>query len=89
MKTLHLHLKFEYFDAIMIGEKKYEYRLASKWLNKLKKNKYDFISLYRGYQKVNKKTLLTVPYLGFHIEKIKHVHFGEKYVSVCALKIVI
>jgi len=49
-KKLHLHLNFEYFDAINRGEKRLEFRLAEKWKRKLDKGQYAYIRLWRYSQ---------------------------------------
>jgi ASC-1-like (ASCH) protein len=49
-KTLHLVLKYQWFDKIKSGEKTIEYRRASDYWKKRIKN-IDIISFRRGYQK--------------------------------------
>ena len=62
MKTLHLNLKRKWFDMILSGEKKEEYRvISSYWLNRIGKplepiDKYQFkefdsITFSNGYAK--------------------------------------
>ena len=88
MNALHLHVNFEYFDAIKRGEKKQEYRLASKWKRKLDAGLYSEIRIYRGYQKaVEGDTLLIFPWRGFSIETITHKHFNNEPVEVCAIRL--
>ena len=87
MKVLHLHLKFEYFDAIKNGQKHFEYRLASKWQKKLDANNYTHVRLYRGYQKASSATVIDRIYSGYrHITKT-HKHFGKDPVEVCAIDV--
>lgn len=86
-KTLHLHLKYRYFDAIKRGEKQFEYRLASKWQDRLGSARYTHIRLYRGYQKASPETVIDAPYVGYILEVIKHEHFGPDPVWVCAIPI--
>jgi hypothetical protein len=86
MKTLHLHLKWQYFDAIQRGEKKQELRLASKWKKKLDETPYTKIKLYRGFQKaIDGKTVFSCPYVGYELQTITHHHFGTQPVEVCAI----
>ena len=51
MKTLHLTLKKKWFDMILSGEKKEEYReIKEYWTNRLfEKEKFDVISFRNGY----------------------------------------
>jgi hypothetical protein len=84
-KKLHLHLNFEYFDAINRGEKRLEFRLAEKWKIKLDKGQYVYIRLCRGYQKTSANTVIELPYLGYELQEITHKHFGPNPVEVCAI----
>ena len=84
---LHLHLKFEYFDAIASGKKKEEYRDAEKWLEKLLYREYDGIRLYRGYEKVSESTVIDLPYKGYELKTITHPHFGNVPTVVCAIDV--
>ena len=86
-KTLHLHLKYEYFDAIKSRVKKEEYRDAEIWEEKLCSNNYTKIRLYRGYQKVGPDTVLDLPYKGFIFKSITHPRFGDKPIAVCAIDV--
>lgn len=49
MKTLKLTLHKKYFDAILSGEKKQEYREIKKAWLKLFEKKYDFVEFTNGY----------------------------------------
>lgn len=57
MKTLHLTLKKEPFEVMVTGEKKWELRSPSAWIESrlLKKNgryrEYDFVKFTQGYGK--------------------------------------
>lgn len=92
-KTLKLHLKFEYFDAIKAGEKREEFRLVSKWQKVLQPEGlpntsaiFEKIELYRGYpKKGDTKSLLVRPWKGWTIKRIRHPHFGPKEVHVYAI----
>jgi len=86
-KTLHLHLKYEYFDEIKSGAKKEEYREAERWEEKLCRNNYTKIRLYRGYSPVSPATILDLPYKGFIFKKITHPHFGPDEIAVCAIDV--
>lgn len=58
MKVLHLTLKKQWFDMILSGEKKEEYReIKDYWTNRLKDKDFDFISFRNGYSK-NAPTML-------------------------------
>lgn len=86
-KTLHLHLKFKYFDAIASGEKVLEYRDAEKWKHKLDRNAYTDIRLYRGYEKVSDSTVIDMPYKGYILVTIEHEHFDNEKKLVCAINV--
>lgn len=86
-KTLHLHLRFCYFDAIRRGDKTMEYRLASKWRERLDTGSYTDIRLYRGFQKAGPETTIDAPYLGYILSTRTHPHFGPDPVEVCAIPI--
>lgn len=85
--TLHLHLKFEYFDEIAKGNKPKEYRDAAKWQKKLDEKKYEWIRLYRGFEKVADDTIINIPYRGYELETIVHPHFGNVPKLVCAINV--
>jgi|TARA_R110000824_G_scaffold107557_6_gene253922 hypothetical protein len=52
MKTLHLNLYREYFDAILKGEKTTEYRdVTPYWSKRLEGRHYDVIKFRNGYRK--------------------------------------
>ena len=86
-KILHLHLKYEYFDAIKRGEKIMEFRLSCLWERRLELGEYTHMRLYRGYQKVSENTVIDLPYLGFETQVITHEHFGENPARVCAIPV--
>lgn len=84
---LHLHLKFEYFDAIADGIKTKEYRNAEKWKHKLDAKNYTGIRLYRGFQKASKDTVINLPYKGYELKTITHPHFDNVPTVVCAIDV--
>ena len=86
-ETLHLHLRFEYFDAVAQGCKPKEYRDAEKWQKRLDAKKYAWIRLYRGFQKVANETIIDLPYRGYELETIIHPHFGNVAKLVCAIHV--
>jgi len=52
MKTLHLNLYRKYFDAILKGDKKIEYReITPYWSKRLEGRHYDVIQFRNGYRK--------------------------------------
>lgn len=87
MKTLHLHVNFEYFDQIKDGTKKEEYRESDKWKAKLDANNYTNIRIYRGYQKASPETVIDLPYKGYIEKTITHKHFEDKETKVCAIDV--
>jgi len=85
-KTLHLHLKYEYFDEIKAGTKTKEYRLADKWKKKLDK-RITHLRLYRGYQAASQSTIIDLKFKGYELETITHPHFGSDPVLVCSIDV--
>lgn len=89
-KDLHLPLKEIYFNQILSGEKKEEYRLYNDyWKKRLIGKDYSRIIFKCGYpKKEDTGRQIVKPYLGYHIKVIKHEHFeGGKPVKVFAIKV--
>ena len=86
---LHLHLKAEYFDQIISGEKKEEYRLYNGyWKKRLKNKNYDGIVLYKGYPKIiHSDRILERVWRGWTYREIIHPQFGDKEVGVFAIRV--
>jgi hypothetical protein len=84
MKTLKLTLHKQYFDAILRGEKKNEYRQIKKAWFKLWTNKYDFIEFTNGYGK--HRPFMKVECLGIDLAEIEVDLFSGKQI-VFALKL--
>lgn len=82
MKDLHLHLKFEYFDAIERGEKTEEYR-GLHWLDKLKGKRFGRVILWRGYT----RKWIARKWVGFERKTITHKHFGNVPAEVLAIDV--
>jgi len=86
--VLHLNLKGEYFDQIKSGAKLHEYRLASKWLKRLDDKAFDRIFVKRGYSKAgDMERIIERPWRGYELQTIKHPHFGDEPVQVCAIRV--
>lgn len=83
MRILHLHVKYEYWDLVISGKKKVEYRVVKPYWTKRLKRKYDVIYYYRGYT----KDKMVFEYKGYTIKFIKHKHFGKNPVHVYAIKL--
>ena len=83
MKTLHLHVTFEYFDHIESGEKTEEYREYEKWKSKIEGKQFDAVTIWRGY--TSKK--LTRPWRWYCLQLITHKRFKNKTVRVFAIKL--
>lgn len=84
MADLFIIIKKKYFDQIVSGEKKSEYRLVTPyWVKKLVDRKYDNIIFQAWYNKNSPRH--TVPYKGYIITTIKHEFFGNDEVSVFSL----
>jgi hypothetical protein len=89
MKSLHLSLKGEYFDAIRDGTKTEEYRLVTPyWRKRLEGRAYDRIELAKGYPPLGDQSRrLHRPWCGYAIKTITHEHFGPLPVEVFAIKV--
>lgn len=86
MKILTLNLNKEYFDEILSGNKKEEYREVKEYWTKRLKQKYDRIVIKCGYPKsedISKE--IWFEWNGFIKKKINHKHFGSKEVEVYAI----
>ncbi len=91
MKTLQIPINGVYFDQIVAGTKREEYRLVCKhWEKRLEGRTYDRIVLTRGYPKgggVEGETRWTVPWRGYEIGRITHEFFGPDPVTVFKIKV--
>lgn len=89
MRTLHLALRAEYFNAIKAGQKTEEYRLVSEhWFQRLAGRTFDQIVLTLGYPKRDDESRRMVfPWNGYEMKEITHKHFGDKPVLVYAIKL--
>lgn len=89
MKDLHLNVKGIYFDQIKAGTKIAEFRLANEyWRKRLHQQEYRWVFVKRGYPKRGDTSrILKFPYRGYSEEKIKHPHFGNKFVNVFAIEL--
>lgn len=86
-RVLHLHLKREYYDAILRGEKTEEYRLASIWRYRLQGRGFDEIWLYRAYPKRGTGHILKRRWNGYKLTQLQHPHFGPEVVEVLAIDV--
>ena len=93
MRILHLHLKFEYFDAIRSETKTEEYREFDTWKDKLIDEKgnpiiFDQIKLYRGYPKSDDEgSHMLREFYGWKVIDLTHPHFGPDEVKVFAIDV--
>ena len=89
VKTLHLSLKGEYFDAIKAGTKAEEYRLMTPyWSKRLDGRHYNGIELAKGDPaRDDHARRIARPWRGFTIKTIIHPHFGDSPVQVYAIKV--
>ena len=86
MKILTLNLNKEYFDEILSGNKKEEYREVKEYWTKRLKQKYDRIVIKCGYPKLEDISKeIWFEWNGFVKKKINHKHFGSKKVEVYAI----
>lgn len=77
MTDLIFHLKSEYFDQIIEGTKKKEYRrICPYWEKRLNKS-YDRVVIAKGYPKRIDANLWAIfKYKGYCVEKIIHKEFN-------------
>ncbi len=89
MSDLHLHLKREHFEAILCGDKKYEYRLYNRyWRKRLKGKDFLRVVLMLGYPSKNDDSRkIYRMYEGYQIKTITHREFGNKPVKVFAIRV--
>jgi hypothetical protein len=87
MKTIKFHVKQIYFEQILLGEKKYEYRLRTPYWKKLLEGRtYDQVLIQLGYPPRGDTTsTLTFPWKGYELQTITHPHFGTNPVEVYAI----
>jgi hypothetical protein len=86
---LHLPLKKVYFDQIVSGEKREEYRLVTDyWRKRLIGRQYTRVVITAGYPKRDDASRRSArAWRGFSIKTITHPHFGDKPVEVFAIDV--
>lgn len=89
MKTLHLNLKKEYFDAIRDGTKKLEYRLRTRfWMRIIEGKDFDQVLFKSGYPPAgDENRIMSRAWFGYEIQTITHPHFGPEPVEVYAIRV--
>jgi ASC-1-like (ASCH) protein len=86
MNNLTLRIKKEYFNQILYGTKKFEYRIVKDyWTKRIVNKEYDTITFINGYK--SNSPVMIVEYLGYDITTITHEFFGNTQVLVYALKL--
>jgi hypothetical protein len=90
-QNLQLAVKGEYFDAMLSGEKVYEYRLRNEyWRKRLEGRFYRNLIITKGYPKRDDKSRrIEVRYRGYVLKTITHPHFGNEPVEVYAIIVII
>jgi hypothetical protein len=88
-RVLHLPLKAEYFDAILRGVKRHEYRLDTEyWRKRLLNREYDYIELTKGYPKKGDESRRIRCYWHGCFRKVhQHRHFGPSPVRVFVIPV--
>lgn len=86
-KSLILNLKKEYFQEIIKGTKKEEYReIKPYWVKRLEGREYENIIIKCGYPKKNdREKEITFKWNGYTKKVIKHKHFGDRETEVYAI----
>jgi hypothetical protein len=88
MKTLTLHVKREYFEQMLNGSKKEEFRECTLYWKKRIEKHYDNLVICCGYPKRGDETKrITRTWKGATIKTITHKHFGNNPVAVYAIKV--
>lgn len=91
LDALYLPMKAVYFDQIMAGKKREEYRLATEfWAKRLVGKRYRRIVLTRGYPKgggIPDVTRMSIVWNGMTRKTITHPHFGDAPVEVFAIDV--
>ena len=78
---LHLTLKKKWFDLMVSGKKKFEYREPSKWIIVRLEKKYDVIKFTNGYG--SDKPYFICEYNGFEISnKSEIIHIENSKIKV-------
>lgn len=89
MKDLILPVKGIYFDQIKDGSKLFEYRLVTPyWVKRIEGKTYRNVIVTRGYPKRDDaERRIVFPWILPEIVKLTHPHFGDKEVTVYAIKV--
>jgi hypothetical protein len=88
MKILRLNLCGIYWHQIKAGTKLKEYRLASKWKSRIEGKKFVEVHLMLGYpKKSDESKILRRRWLGYTVETVTHLHFGNLPVEVLAIDV--
>lgn len=95
LKSLHLNVETKYFNDVLLGVKKEEYRLLTKyWKNRLigkdgKPRQFRDIQYKLGYpSSEDVDRVITFPWNGFEIkENFTHPKFGSDPQTVFAIKL--
>lgn len=87
--NLRLPVKKEYFDQIKSGRKVEEYRLVTPYWQKRIENKiFSQVIVTLGYPGVKDEGKhMVFPWNGYEKKTIVHPHFGDRPVSVYAIKL--
>lgn len=89
MSTLYLPVQRRWFEDIKAGIKPEEYREVTPfWIKRLTGKTFDKIVVTLGYpSKSNKDRRLEFPWRGYTVKSIVHPHFGDRKLSVFAIKL--
>lgn len=72
MRVLFLTLKKMWFDEILSGRKKIEYREIKPRITSMLKKDYDVVLFQNGYRKDSRR--LYIEYLGYNINKFTNMY---------------
>lgn len=86
---LQLAVKKKYFDEIASGEKTEEFRMQNDyWMTRLMNKEFEKVVITLGYPKADDLTRrLEFKWSGYSTKTITHEHFGDKPVTVYAIKL--
>lgn len=86
---LVLHVRREYFNQMAAGNKPFEYRMVTDyWRTRLIGRDYNNVIVMAGYPKRDdQEKILTFPWRGFILTRLRHREFGPEMADVFAIRL--
>jgi hypothetical protein len=87
--TITLHVRKEYFNQILSGEKTFEFRKVSDyWTNRLSTGLLKHIVIMCGYPRNEElDKMIFLPWRGYKLTQITHKEFGNDPIIVYAIRL--